>query len=1533
VGDNGNGTMTVTPFDLNTASFVFVNTYGSACSATLTAAKTARNGTLADGQFSFAVQDEDGVIVATATNDANGNIVFPDIHYTSADVGTHDYTMFETSPGGSGWSVDPTVYNVIVTVVDDGYGNLTATITYPGDVPPTFVNTYNSIGSIVLTASKAVVGGTLSAGQFSFAVYDGGTVIATATNDANGDIIFPAILYNLSDAGKTYVYSIQETSPGGNGWTTDPNPYNVSVVVTDNGDGTIKATPTYHAGGIEFVNIYEAEGSVTLQATKIAKGGDPLAAGQFAFAVLDQSGETVATGTNDAAGDIEFTPIYYDNYDVGTYNYTIVETSEDGGGWTVSTSQIAVSVSVTDNGDGTLTIVPTYPAGGVVFTNTYAAWGSFTLTGTKNVNGGTLVAGQFSFAVQENGVTVATGTNDASGNITFTKIDYTTNDAGPHYYIVTETTPNGNGWTTDISQIPVTVDVEDDGDGDLIATASYPEGDVVFTNTYASSGSIALTATKTAVGNTLTAGQFTFAVLDQAGVTVATGTNGVPVPPGNTQAGITFTPITFSNTTVGAGRYVYTIVETSAATPGWTTDTSEIPVTVDVADDGNGNLIATPTYPAGGVVFNNTYASAGSFSITATKTTFGRALTAGQFAFAVRDQSGNTVATGTNDAAGDITFTPINYTNYTAGTHRYVVVETSVSGAGWTTSTAQIPVWVTVTDNGDSTLSITQVNPLGGVVFTNSYESSGSVTLSATKTATGRTLSANQFSFAVQENGVTVATGTNNAAGNITFTPINYITGDAGTHNYTIIETSTGGNGWAADSSTFSVTVQVTDNGNGTLTATPTYPAGGVSFANAYSATGSVILTATKIAVGNTLTDGQFDFAVRENGTTVATGTNDAAGIITFSPIDYTTGGAGTYNYTIVETSTDGSGWTVSTSQISVRVVVVDDGNGNMVATPAYPAGGVVFTNTYAAESPFTMTATKIAIGGPFSAGEFKFAVLDESGNTVATGTNDAAGDITFTTINYTNNDVGIHRYVVIETTPSDSNWTTSSVRIPVWITVIDNNDGTLTILQETPFGDLIFTDIYESSGFVVLTATKTAVGAPLSSGLFSFAVVDKSGSSDVIVATGTNDANGIITFTPIHYGIGDVGDHTYTVVETSPTALPGTAGWMTDATLYVITVTVVENDLEGTITATQTSPASPVEFINNYYPAMNFTVTKTVDKPAVFVGETVTWSVVAAIPYGIEKCQDFTVVDSLDPDLLYVTDSLTVTGLSSATAATGVDISSSSTAVINSNTLTVEFSSASGLSTLSGYSYALIKFSTVVGDNILNYTDYTLTNNVSVTFTDNRNRPDTITTTNDPTVHTAAIMINKIDSATRTGVNVNGAEFQIASSAANAKAGNFLRQAADGSIVDVGDTGYDTAAVWAVTTANGTATTNATALFAGVKDYTLNSRGAKVYQSYWLVETAAPAGYKLPGGSIRVNFTANNSTLATSYTVNVTVRNGNNARGSGAQGSGAADNSGNGFTGDNSNMLLWVLLLSASLLGLTCILLWRARQRIRRNE
>jgi pilin isopeptide linkage protein len=593
----------------------------------------------------------------------------------------------------------------------------------------------------------------------------------------------------------------------------------------------------------------------------------------------------------------------------------------------------------------------------------------------------------FTVTDQATGQIVATGTNEAATPpfysataymaIDFTPIEYTQFDLGQHTLIVKEVGTNDPTWIVDnLTEWEVMVNVSLSGNN-VVANATYM-GEILFHNYNNARGYFEpapINFNKTAAGGSMVQNQFTFAILDANGNVVSTGTNDNA---GNTST-ISFTPITYST----AGTYTYTVIETNPNINGWRLmNTAPFTITVDVAvnpSDPTGQFIVIPTYPAGGINFINVYESTGFLSLSAQKTASDAALRAGQFQFAVVDNSTtppSTIATGTNDANGNISFSSIAYHSYTPndmGFHQYSIIETSTSANGWTTSSVTYPLLVSVADNGNGTMTVTPFNISGSnFIFTNIYGSTGSVTLTAQKRANGNTLSAGQFAFAVQnELGGTIATGVNDAAGNITFTPISYTLSDVGIHSYTILETSTDNNGWTPSSVVYNVSVQVTDNGDGTLTATPSYPGGSsanVIFTNTYMSSGSIVLTATKSVSGSTLVAaaGAFTFAViDDSGAVVSTGTNDANGNIFFSAIPYTTADVATapHNYTIVEKDTGSANWQTDGTVYNVSVSVRDNGTGSLI-TDQTPAGtDIVFNNAFVPPPSGTLVISKAFTG------------------------------------------------------------------------------------------------------------------------------------------------------------------------------------------------------------------------------------------------------------------------------------------------------------------------------------------------------------------------------------------------------------------------------------------------------------------------------------------------------------------------------------------------------------------------------------------
>ena len=141
----------------------------------------------------------------------------------------------------------------------------------------------------------------------------------------------------------------------------DATVYTVTVSLEDNGDGTLKVTKKIDNGGsLKFVNEQlNVETSVTIEGVKVLEG-KTLKNDQFKFVLADADGKWVDTATNDADGNFTFKPITYKLSDLNgekakVFTYGVSEVKGSESGITYDEKVYTVKVTVTDNGDGTMT--------------------------------------------------------------------------------------------------------------------------------------------------------------------------------------------------------------------------------------------------------------------------------------------------------------------------------------------------------------------------------------------------------------------------------------------------------------------------------------------------------------------------------------------------------------------------------------------------------------------------------------------------------------------------------------------------------------------------------------------------------------------------------------------------------------------------------------------------------------------------------------------------------------------------------------------------------------------------------------------------------------------------------------------------------------------------------------------------------------------------------------------------------------------------------------------------------------------------
>ena len=766
----------------------FTNTYAAKEAKLQLEAKKVLNGKAIEaGQFEFELK-ENGTVLHTVSNDANGKIQFPELTFTKEE--TRTFTISEKAGDVAGVEYDPNAYEVTVVVKDNGQGQLVATVTGNN---PTFTNTYKATSTTAtITATKVLEGKALEADKYEFELKEGDKVVATAKNAADGTVTFEAIEYT---AAGDHTYTISEKAGSEAGVTYDTAKHEVKVAVTDNGQGQLVATVT--GNNPTFTNTYKAATTTaTITATKVLNG-KALEADKYEFE-LKEGDKVVATAKNAADGTVTFPAISYDA--AGPHTYTITEKAGSEAGVTYDESTHNVTVNVTDNGEGKL--VADVKDNNPTFTNTYkAATTTATITATKVLNGKALEADKYEFELKEGDKVVATAKNAADGTVTFPAISY--DAAGPHTYTITEKAGSEAGVTYDTATHEVTVNVTDNGQGKLVATAT--NNNPTFTNTYkAATTTATITATKVLNGKALEAGKYEFE-LKEGDKVVATAKNAA-------DGTVTFKEIEFNE----AGDHTYTITEKAGSEAGVTYDTAKHEVKVNVKDDGAGQLVATVT--GNNPTFTNTYKAASTtVNITATKVLEGKALEAGKYEFELKEGD-KVIGTAKNAADGTVAFAGIEYKE--AGDHTYTISEKAGNEAGVTYDTATHKVTVKVVDNGAGKLvaTVTDNNP----TFTNTYvASSTQVNLTAKKVLNGKKeLVAGQFKFELKEGDKVVETATNAAEGTVTFTAIEYK--EAGEHTYTITEVKGNDENIKYDENSYKVTVTVTDNGTGQLVTTVT---------------------------------------------------------------------------------------------------------------------------------------------------------------------------------------------------------------------------------------------------------------------------------------------------------------------------------------------------------------------------------------------------------------------------------------------------------------------------------------------------------------------------------------------------------------------------------------------------------------------------------------------------------------------------------------------------------------------------------------
>ena len=1246
------------------SSAVFTNTFDPAPATVSVPELTkvlagGRKPGLQEGEFAFELSLADGAgnvlegYPIEAKNDKDGKVSFGELSFTNP--GTYHATVTEKASGDVLIEDDAHAYTFDIAVTQTGAG-LKAEISNERG-KKTFTNTFtphdntktvtkaNASGAKVDVDGKPVGVGdilTYTIGWANNSVDDRGA--AQAADVTVTDVLPKGVNYVEGSADgaaydaatRTLTWSLGEQAAGATGTLSFDVKVSAEAAVVDD----ISNTATVKVGENESQtntthNSVSREGSLTVKKTVV--GGDSQREFGFTVALTDGDGEPVSGIFGKGEHAVTFTD--------GKTTFTL----KDGGEKAIDGLPVGARYTVTeDAAEGYTTAVNgadgskaegavTEDGATVAFTNTYgtATEGRDVSTAglfTKTLKGRDWAEGDsFQFALAgEDGAPMPEGSADGSKTVSVTAAagtkagDRVAFDFGPIRYTLDDIKDAGfaevGGKRVRAKTFTYTVREVRPDDGSAIAGVAYDGHAATMTVTVTDDGSGNLTATTPAIAQA-SGGDF-----------VNTYTTELDY---SARAGVRLSK-TLSGRAMEAGQFAFTVTADAETAAKLGLKTGKDAYAVAAADDGAADLVDL----IGGIAESDvkfTDADAGkTYSFTVTETKLG-----GEGYTNDTAPRTVTIAPGYDAATGKLTVTT------TVAKDGVEVARSEVSTADDATAT---PAFVTV-------------------AFENSYEATGMLggeggaAINATKTLTGRAAAAGEFSFSVRDaRGNVVATATNQASGDgeaagLAFSPIAYTTdalermagdgtatkaaGGSWVIPYTVSEDGTDRlpAGVTAATSSFGITVKVTDNGKGGLDVAVTYPEGSdstLSFVNAYSAgearvdlAGTKTLALSQAGLGLTQADiaGKYTFKIEPldgapapidaSGKTVTEAANDAAGNVALGHVtfkqpsdldDVEIDGGGlrtkTFTYRVSESGSVDGVVNDATATRTFMVRVVEDTAAGTLVAKVLPAeatpegrGAFEFTNTYGVNpTPSSVTdqikVSKKLEGRDLAEGEFEFQLVeiaaDGSESVVATGKNAADGTVALSPVTYTA--PGTHGYELREVAGTAGGVTYDKTTYRVRTTVTDAKNGTLAVKHElmdaegNPTGDdsVTFTNGYEAAPVTLrLGAAKVLKGAELKAGQFGFELKGRDGK---VMSTAKNAADGSVTFDALTFK--QAGTYTFTVSEVDD----GQAHVTYDKAAHKIVVTVSDEAADGTKTGYLSAKVSyegdaglPPVFTNSY--------------------------------------------------------------------------------------------------------------------------------------------------------------------------------------------------------------------------------------------------------------------------------------------------------------------------------------------------------------
>lgn len=978
-----------------------------------------------------------------------------------------------------------------------------------------------------------------------------------ASGEKNAMTKLSGLHFDRSDVG-TYRFKVAEVVPTVDaklpGVTYDAVEHEVIITVEDALDGTLRVTTTVDdapGNEVAFQNTYQATpgsfDTANFGLAKVLEGRDWASTDAFTFKLVGLSGapmpansQVIVKAADASSGRTPFDFGQISYAAAGTYEYEVCEVNagQTVNGVDYTTNVARFRVTVTDSvAQGKLVATARLVSGSAAFVNRYSAELDYNAMGglsvTKTLEGTSAPAGKFGFTISTTGDDVLgiAGTYSSSeiadgGTVTVAatsgEIIFTQNDAGKTWnYTVTEKDPDP-GYSCDCSTWNVSVSVANDVENGRLLVTTTVSGDkgartwtyasdgeavadaarVEFVNRYAATGTTAeIVGTKTLNGRLMSAREFEFQLVDEAGDVVATARN-------DESGSVNFGRLSYT----APGKYTYTAREVTDGlkAEGVTPMRGSFTITVNVTDHGDGTLDCDVIYPPkGGLAFENSYGTGDAeIEVSGTKVLEGRDLRDGEFGFTITaktDGAPMPERTEVTNANGGFSFGKITFTldNVFGG----VVIQDADGEAGQSGEVpsdekpvadseseagprVEAPSCATgekdaelepaapetepVSDPSDSPapaeepqqdelLAQDEIADLGTPVVeeVSAPDAEAASTPDATDVATvnaarWQTVRRNLFHIASEV--VEPLAGTSRQR----------------TFHYVVTETGSATGVTNDLRNTRDIYITVTDDGRGKLTAEFTDADGAsltagqpdLTFTNVYKPapmTSRVTdqLSVSKVLTGRSMVAGEFHFEMLEDGKVVATGTNAADGTVTLSPITYDVPGTHSYEIREVNAGKTIDGVRYSGTTYHVNTTVSDTGDGALaVKHELVEEGPATFTNAYeTTPADVTITAHKELLGATLTDGQFAFQLTGMGSDLRAT--NDAQGNVAFPHLLLT--EPGTYTYELRELNDGQEGVTYDERVFALTVTVVDDGFGHLsaTVTTDAPEGSLAFENTY----------------------------------------------------------------------------------------------------------------------------------------------------------------------------------------------------------------------------------------------------------------------------------------------------------------------------------------------------------------------------------------------------------------------------------------------------------------------------------------